>query len=340
LVTSAVSETGTGIERLGVEPWANVGVAEAPVIANNAFVDSARFDLWNQSGAPLFAAGNWWGETRSDPSSAKTSGDVDLEDSAWSGVVAIGTESEVFQVVLGHVLRQTLEELGFRVIDLIGLGTDERLRQALLERDVDLVWWTTKADEAADEGIETIGTRAVRSWEVVASLGFADRLPRISLAGMSDWLGLEGGTIRWAVPRAYGDAAFTWLVTTCGIDPARAAVTWTETLEESETLLKFGLAELAVVENLQEGLTSSDYVVLEDDIGVFDVAPIVAKLRDDFLGDHPEIETALVTLADHLTTETVHGLVNRVRLLQRDPSEVAREFLLREGLIEEEKKEI
>ena len=327
LVPSEVSDIGSGIESLGLD-LSDEGLASSPVVHHNLFSRNTRLDIWNQEDRILSAGGNWWDEA-DDVERANVSAGVDVEVSAWAGTVAIGSGAETYQVVLGRVVQRALKAKGYRVIDLIGLGSDDRLFQALKERDVDVIWLGTSWTEDAIAGMETIPTQATRSWVVVATASFAVGLAGETLSDVAAWSREQDDAIRWAVPKTLGDGGFCDLLAVYGIDREKASVTWTESLDQSETLVKFGLAQVAVVENLQESLTASDFVALEDDLAAFPSAPITSVIRPALLVDHPEIGTTIEEITGGLTTDTIHGLVSRVRLLDRSPDDVAQEYLRR-----------
>lgn len=77
-----------------------------------------------------------------------------------------------------------------------------------------------------------------------------------------------------------------------------------------------------------------DLVLLEDDKDFFppyDAAPII---RNEVLEEHPELEDVLNSLAGRIDDEKMAELNAEVDLEERDPREVAREFLEEEGLID------
>ena len=77
-----------------------------------------------------------------------------------------------------------------------------------------------------------------------------------------------------------------------------------------------------------------DLVILEDDKDFFppyDAAPII---RNEVLEEHPELEDVLNSLAGRIDEEKMSELNAEVDLEEREPHDVAREFLEEEGLID------
>ena len=74
-------------------------------------------------------------------------------------------------------------------------------------------------------------------------------------------------------------------------------------------------------------------VVLEDDKGLFPPYQVAPVVRQEILDKYPEIERILNTLAPKLTNQTMQRLNYEVSGKQREPADVAREFLIQENLL-------
>ncbi len=331
------------IDIAGVGPSLDQGGEVAPsVVVNNVFARNEFLDVSNETSLPFYASGNWWGGVTGEreTSLAVVSDGVYLEGSAWRGTLAIGTEADVSQEILGRILQYALIETGFRVIDLIGIGDSDRVREALRARDVDFIWWGTSETILPEEGdsegeISTAPIPATRHWTAVVPEGTAHRLAGTTLSAFAAFMRESGEAFRYAATRGFGETASASFEKLYGLEESVASVSRAGTLGEAETLLKFGAVEMAIVDNLEETLTFSGYVALEDDLGAFEPVRILIASRRNLLTRFPEIEDVLTSLTDSLTTSTIHDLVSRVRLLQRQPDEVAREYLVQQGLLAE-----
>ena len=114
-----LAEAESHLVALGISALSN-GQSMVPVLANNVFKDNAKLDIQNDTMIPLPAADNWWGRSSSrDSTEAVVSDGVLLEQSAWKGVIAVGTGSTDVRVLLGRILQFSLIEAGFRVVDLV-----------------------------------------------------------------------------------------------------------------------------------------------------------------------------------------------------------------------------
>jgi osmoprotectant transport system substrate-binding protein len=83
-------------------------------------------------------------------------------------------------------------------------------------------------------------------------------------------------------------------------------------------------------------IAAYDLVVLEDDAGFWPPYPAAPVVRTDVLEENPEIADVLNELSSRLDGETMRRLNWEVAGNQREADEVAREFLVEEGLLEAE----
>lgn len=312
------------------------GDVAAPILVSNRFVGSEAFDLSNETSSPIYAEGNWW----EDGEGANVSNGVDLEGSAWRGEVAIGTDASLSQELLGRILQDVLSAAGFRVIDLIGIGSDQRLRDAFRVEDVDFVWWSDRTsaltgEDVPDRGVAETTIAAVHHWVAVVPAETAQRLAEPTLSAYATRLRETGETIRLAASPAAGEATWNALASAYGLGEAIDSIDWAETLGQAETLLKLGAVDMALVGNLEETLTFSDFVRLEDDLGIFEPFELLVAFRSEVLERYPDVGALLTDLAERLTTDAIHDLNSRVRLLQRPVETVAREYLVGQGLLGE-----
>ena len=82
-------------------------------------------------------------------------------------------------------------------------------------------------------------------------------------------------------------------------------------------------------------ISAYNLVVLEDDKHMFPPYQIAPVIRQEVLDATPEIRDRLNALAVKLDDTTIRRLNNEVSGKQREPAEVAKEFLIQEGLLSE-----
>ncbi|MBD1998186.1 quaternary ammonium transporter [Leptolyngbya sp. FACHB-541] len=95
-----------------------------------------------------------------------------------------------------------------------------------------------------------------------------------------------------------------------------------------------GEADVAVAFGTDGEIAAFDLVLLEDDKQLFPPYQVAPVVRQEVLDANPGIADALNALAPLLTDEVMQQLNYEVSGNQREPAEVAKEFLTQEGLIE------
>jgi parallel beta-helix repeat protein len=326
------------LDLLDADIEAGVGVLSAPILANNTFSGNRTLDVENDATSPLYASGNQWGDaSRRGVMDARVSPNVNLQESAWKGAISIGTEASDLQEILGHILRIAFTHAGYHVADLIGMGSAGLVRDAAQAGDIDLITL-----ESAGTGVPSAGAGltgfvlpARAGWVAVVPQSVADRLPERSLSALATMLRDTGQALLWAVPQAVGEPVLAALRDAYSLDGQVRTVVWAKTLAEAEALLTFGAAEFAVLESLEETVTLSGFVVLDDDLHILPSETLVAMVRTELLAEYPEVGDVLSRLVPQLTPPALRDLMSRVRLLDRSPEAVATEFLTQEGLLAE-----
>lgn len=93
-------------------------------------------------------------------------------------------------------------------------------------------------------------------------------------------------------------------------------------------------ADIAVGFGTDGEISAFDLMVLEDNQNLFPPYQVAPVVRQDTLEANPQIRDALNTLSPVLTTEVMRELNYEVTGNQREPADVAREFLEQEGLLQ------
>jgi len=96
-----------------------------------------------------------------------------------------------------------------------------------------------------------------------------------------------------------------------------------------------GDAQVVVAFGTDGEISAYNLVVLEDDKHMFPPYQIAPVIRQEVLDATPEIRDLLNALAVKLDDTTIRRLNNEVSGKQREPAEVAKEFLIQEGLLSE-----
>ena len=310
------------LRALGIAATAE-SLGGAPIVQNNLFAQSRRYDVENETGELLYAGDNRWGGR--DP---VVSANVHLPGSAWNGTVVVASGRSLAELVLGRILEVTLSEAGFRVVDLSGLGRSEALLTAIADGDVDLAWWT--GAEAPPSALAFWDVQVGLRWDWIVSgeIGRGLEEPSISAFLRSGAVGAAA----LAVSSDFPDDAVSRLASAYGLP--EGSLRTVATGEEAEALLKFGSVSAALLRNLEETATVAGFVRLADDASALPSGPIGVMADQDALRRLPGVAEVFAGLSPHLTEQNLRSMVSRVRLFRREPLDVVTEFLTNEGLIQ------
>lgn len=100
------------------------------------------------------------------------------------------------------------------------------------------------------------------------------------------------------------------------------------------TALVDGEADVAVAFGTDGEIAAYDLIVLADDQNLFPPYQVAPVVRQEILDAYPTLANTLNAIAPLLTNETMQQLNYEVSGNQREPADVAQEFLQQSGLIE------
>ena len=271
-----------------------------------------------------------------------------------NATIRVASKDFTEQFILGHMYALVLENAGFTVERRLNLGGTPVVHEALLNGQVDLypeytgtglltvlkqevmsepaavyqtvnemyreqfdlVWLQpapmnntqalamTRA-RAEDLGIRTISDMVARAGELV-------------MVGPPEFVEREDGLP--GIKAVYGDFELRDYI---AVDPGLRYQALTS-----------GEADVAVAFGTDGEIAAFDLVVLEDDRNMFPPYQVAPVIRSEVLEANPGIEDVLNDLSARITNEVMQSLNYEVSGNQREPEEVAREWLQQQGLIE------
>lgn len=276
---------------------------------------------------------------------------------ANEATITVASKDFTEQFIIGEMYALLLEDAGFNVERKINLGDTSIAHEALLNEEIDVypeytgtglltilklpvmnnpddVYQTVKAeyetqfqltwlDPAPMNNTQALAMHKERATELGIS-NFSDMVAnadQLVLAGPPEFAEREDGIP--GLQRVYGDFAFADFL---AVDPASAL---------RYQALNSGEADVVVAFGTDGELAAFDLLSLADDKGLYPPYQVAPVIRQSVLQENPEIATVLNQLAELLTNETMQQLNNEVSGEQRKPADVAREFLLQEGLLSE-----
>ncbi|NJL38065.1 MAG: quaternary ammonium transporter [Leptolyngbyaceae cyanobacterium RM2_2_4] len=282
-----------------------------------------------------------------------TGGGGDTE-STNAATIRVGSKDFTEQFIIGEMYALVLENAGFQVERKLNLGGTPVAQAALESNQIDLypeytgtglltvlklptnsdqeavyqavsdgyeeqfnlVWLepspmnNTQALAMTQEGSDSLGVRTFSDMAAKAS--------EIVMIGPPEFEAREDGLP--GIQAAYGDFQ---LEEYKAVDPGLRY-----------QALVDGEADVAVAFGTDGEIAAFDLVLLEDDKQLFPPYQVAPVVRQEALDANPGIADALNALAPVLTDEVMRQLNYEVSGNQREPAEVAREFLTQEGLIE------
>jgi osmoprotectant transport system substrate-binding protein len=276
------------------------------------------------------------------------------QDSA--GTVVIGSKDFTEQFIIAEMYAQVLEENGFEVDRKLNLGGTPIAQEAILNGDIDLypeytstgLLTVLKLDPIQDAGQihETVRlgyedqyqltwldpspfnntqalamtAEAARQYGIETFSDLSVNAPELVLGGPAEFLEREDGIK--GLQQAYGGFEFR-NVRQLGTGSLRY-----------QALLD-GEVDVVVAFGTDGAIQGNNLRLLEDDLVFYPIYNIAPVIRMDVLSEYPQIADLLNELAPLLTDDIMSGLNWQVDgPEEKEPAEVARTFLLEQGLID------
>ncbi|NJN56824.1 MAG: quaternary ammonium transporter [Leptolyngbyaceae cyanobacterium SL_5_9] len=278
-------------------------------------------------------------------------GDTENTDAA---TIRVGSKDFTEQFIIGEMYALVLEDAGFQVERKLNLGGTPVAQAALESNEIDLypeytgTGLLTVLKQPANSDQEEVYQTVADSYKEQFNLIWLEPSPMNNTQALamtqegSDSLGVktisdlaaQAGELTMIGPPEF-EAREDGL-------PGIKAVYGDFELEEYKAVdpglryqaLVDGEADVAVAFSTDGEIAAFDLVLLEDDKQLFPPYQVAPVVRQEALDANPGIADALNELSPLLTNEVMQQLNYEVSGNQREPAEVAREFLTQEGLIE------
>lgn len=268
----------------------------------------------------------------------------------YKGEITIGSKTFTESLVLGSVMVQYLEGLGYQVTDQTGLGETAIIRTALTSGEIDLYFEYTGTGlmqfmnhEAVFD--EALAYELISEWDKENGITWLPYSPANNTYVMvvTPELAKEHDLKNVSdLARAYNEGHSITLVTAAEsyerpdmMPRLMEAYDFTvpnqnrlnielglfyEALRNDEAQVTTGFATDGIIE--REG-----YIPLEDDKNAFAVYNITPVVRTEILEEYPELSSELATLTELLTNEAVMNLNAKVDIEGISVEDAAKEFL-------------
>ncbi|WP_411156988.1 glycine betaine ABC transporter substrate-binding protein [Nocardia cyriacigeorgica] len=276
--------------------------------------------------------------------------------------ITVGSKDFTEQNILGYIIEFAMVAAGAEVRDLTNIQGSNSVRDAQLHGQIDIAYDYTGTGWMNYLGNETPIPDERGQFEAVRDADLADHdMVWAAVAPMNNTYALVTNAATAAETGVRTLSDYARLIAT---DPARAATcVGTEFNVRRDGFpgmaRKYGIDEGAVQKRLvQDALVytsvadgrqcsfgsvaatdgripSLGLVLLDDDQRFFPKYNAALVMRRDFAEAHPQVITVMEPISALLTNETITELNRQVDVDGREPSEVARDWLVAEGFVTE-----
>jgi osmoprotectant transport system substrate-binding protein len=250
-----------------------------------------------------------------------------------AAAIKVGSKDFTEAFILGEMYALMLEANGLTVERKLNLGGTPIAQAGLISGEIDLYpEYDTVAQEYQDQ-FELVWLQAAPMNNTQALAMTQEKASQYNIRTISDLVAQGEQLTVVSTPefeeredglpglkRVYGDFEFKRLI------PVDAGLRY-------EALIR-GEADVVEAFGTDGQISAYNLVVLEDDKGLFPPYQVAPVVRQAVLEANPGIRDALDALAPKLTDETMRRLNYEVDGKQREPADVAAEFLQQEELIQ------
>lgn len=278
--------------------------------------------------------------------------------SSNDNVIKVGSKEFTEQLILGEITMLALEDAGYEVEDKTNIAGSDKVRKALENEEMDLYWEYTgtawlvhlQNDSAITDPKECYNK--VKEEDKKNNLVWLDYAPFnntytiMMKASKSEDLGIESiSDLARYIKNNPGEITFAgdheFLVRPDGLMALEDAYEF-KFGEDNLKTMELGIVYKTLKEDEVDAgmgfatdgrIKAFDLVNLKDDKQFFPVYNPAPVIRKDVLEKHPEIADILNKVAAKLDTKTMTKLNYKVDIEEKEPEEVAKEWLKSEGLI-------
>ncbi|MGF1471124.1 MAG: glycine betaine ABC transporter substrate-binding protein [Rubrobacteraceae bacterium] len=273
------------------------------------------------------------------------------------GNITVGSKNFTEQLILGQMYAQALEADGFSVDKNLNLGSVEIADQALQSGEIDMYpEYTGTALETVLDYKKTGELESPEATYEKAQELYSERDPADTMLQQADFNNTYGIAVRKEVADEYGIKTLGDLAEA---SPNLVFASFSEFQERSDGFpnieenydvnfkdikivnslgnrykaLAQGDADVAVGFTTDGQLNSDKLVVAEDEKKIWPFYYPAPVFRSEVIESLPDAEEVVNSVSESLDLKTMRELNGQVDIDNRDPEDVAREYLEQEGLL-------
>ena len=274
-------------------------------------------------------------------------------------VVRVGSKEFTEQLLLGQITLQVLKDAGYTVVDRTGVAGSNKVRAALLQKEIDVYWeytgtaWLshlqndqpiTDPQECYDQVRQADLANGItwlpfapfnNTYTIMMRKDQAQQLGISSISDLSAYLTANPGALTFAVDHEFTARAD-------GLPGLQSTYQFTMP-EENVIVMDNAIVYRALKENQADigmgfstdgRIQAFNLINLEDDLSFFPAYNPAPNLRTEFAEANPEIVELLAKVAALLDNDTITQMNYLVDIEQKTPAEVAQNWLKSAGLIQ------
>ena len=273
------------------------------------------------------------------------------------GNITVGSKNFTEQLILGELYAQTLEAKGFNVDKNLNLGSVQVADQALQSGEIDMYpeYTGTSLETVLDYKNAGQLESPEATYEKAKEL-YSERDPADTMLKPADFNNTYGIAVRKEAADEYGIKTLEDLAEA---SPNLIFASFSEFQERGDGFpnikenydvnfkdikivnslgnryqaLAQGDADVAVGFTTDGQLTSNKLVVAEDEKKIWPFYYPAPVFRSEVLDENPEVKEVVNSVSETLSLETMRELNGQVDIENRDPEDVAKDYLEEEGLL-------
>jgi osmoprotectant transport system substrate-binding protein len=275
--------------------------------------------------------------------------------------ISVGSKNFTESILLGKIALIVMKAAGAEVTDLTNIPGSAATRQAALEGQIDAQWeytgtgWITYLGHTDPIKDETEQYEAVRDEDLENGLAWLPPAPmnntygfavtkqtqeKYGLKTLSDIAKVPVGERTLCIESEFANRpdGLNGMLETYGLSRGADGVP-EDNLQTYQTGAIYdatakGRCTFGEVFTTDGRILALDLVVLEDDKRYFPNYNVSLVLGEQVLDDHPDLADLFAPVSEKLTNEVLLELNARIDVDGEDPTDVARDWLAEEGLVD------
>lgn len=276
--------------------------------------------------------------------------------------IKVGSKELTEQLILGQIAVQSLSAAGFDVQDETGIQGSDNARRAMLNGDIDVMWEYTGTAWLTYEAKEEVIKDPREQYEAIRDLDLKENkmvwldppapmnntyaivvkpetAKKHGLKGISDIEKIPADERSFCVDTEYSNRSdgLAQLRKDYEVSEKDLPQSKVQVMDSGVvyTSVDEGECTLGSAYSTDGRIKALELQMLNDDKKVFPIYNPSINVKSDFAEEYPQLEEIFKPIAEKLDTETVTELNAQADQEGRNPDDVAKDWLTKEGFLKE-----